>query len=418
MRQISLTVYFDEKVTNTGFVIADLSEGDTLVEDIVKHPSGPSAAAGAGADKSACVGLVFVGNLANSHRSAAVCPSVGLFRILSPQLVHEFRHVLDRDGLAVGQIAGSRSAGRFRLLGFYRSRVSGLSRVANLAELAMNRYAGADNFTSAGVYGSLRVRIGDISAGVAGVLHHAVDYNSGLTAVHDAIAVKRTVGVAADDAEGIHVGDRVMVLAWNTVIVCDFGNSLVLVVGAGREALLGHDVGHELGHVIPGDALVHARGEAGIVNAAGIKADVFPDAVVLQREIVGIERAEGQCEVISISGNIIGIERSGQHDDKVGPGYSVGRLERAVRIAADDALVRAPDNCIMERVRAGYVAETQDRRESVRNCVELGILRDAGIANRTVGVDVRVILDGEGRDGQGQCHNNRKSCRNKTADVF
>ena len=420
MRQISLTVYLDEKVADTGFVVADLSEGNVLAEDIVEYPSGPSAAAGAGADKSAGINAIFRGNLTNSSGSA-VSSSVGFVRILGTKLVHEFRHVLDRDGLAVGQSAGSRSAGSLGLLRFFRlygSCVSGLSRVANLAELAVDCYAGADNFAGAGVYGSLRVRIGDIPAGVAGVLHHAVDYNSGLTAVHDAIAVKRTVFVTADDAEGIHVGDGITVLAGDAVIICDFVDSRVLIGTGRRKALLGHDVGHELGHVIPGDSLVHACCEAGIVNVVGVKAYVVPDAVVLQREIVGIERAEGQGEVISIFLDVAGIERSGQHDDEVGPGYSVGRLERAVCIAADDALVCAPDNRIMERVRAGYVAETQDRRESVRNCVELGILRDAGIANRTVGVDVRVILDGEGRDGQGQCHNNRESCRNKTADVF
>lgn len=389
-----------------------------MAEDIVEYASGPSAAADAGAGSSGASGKrIRFGNLTNSSGSV-VSSSVSFARILDAKLVHEFRHVLDRDGLAVGQSAGSRSAGSFGLLRFYGSRVSGLSRVANLAELAVNRYASADNFAGAGVYGSLRVRIGDIPAGVAGVLHHAVDYNSGLTAVHDAIAIERTVSVTSNNPEGIHVGYGITVLAGDAGIVCNLVDGSVLIRTGCREALLGHDIGHELGHVIPGDALVHACRERRSVDVVGVKAYVVPDAVVLQREIVGIERAEGQCEVIGVFLDVAGIERSGQHDDEVGPGYSVGRLERAVRIAADDALVCAPDNRIMERVRAGYVAETQDCRESVRNCVELGILRDAGIANRTVGVDVRVILDGEGRDGQGQCHNNRKSCRNKTADVF
>lgn len=416
MCKISLAIYFDEKVSDTGFVIADLSECDVLAEDIVEHPGGPSAAADFGADESTGINVIFGGNLTNS--SGSVVPaSVGFVRILDTKLVHEFRHVLDRDGLTVGQSAGSRSAGGLRLLRFYGRGCSGLSRVANLAELAVDCYAGAYNFAGAGVYGRLRVRIGDIPAGVSGVLHHAVDYNSGLSAVHDAIAIERTVGITSNNAEGIHVGDGITVLAGDAVIICNLIDSSVLVRTGRREALLGHDVGHELGHVIPGDTLVHACREAGTVNVVSVKAYVVPDAVVLQREIVGVKRAEGQGEVIGVFLDVAGIERSGQHDDEVGPGYSVGRLERAVCIAADDALVCAPDDCIMERVRAGYVAETQDRRESVRNCVELGILRDAGIANRTVGVDVRVILDGEGRDGQGQCHNNRKSCRNKTADV-
>ena len=41
MRQISLTVYFDEKVANTSFVIVDLSEGDILVEDMVEYTPQP-----------------------------------------------------------------------------------------------------------------------------------------------------------------------------------------------------------------------------------------------------------------------------------------------------------------------------------------------------------------------------------------
>ena len=117
MRQISLTVYFDEKVANTSFVIVDLSEGDILVEDIVEYPGGPSAAAGAGADDSTGINAIFVGNLTNSSRSA-VSSSVGSVRILGTKLVHEFRHVLDRDGLTVGQSTGSRRAGRFRRGGF------------------------------------------------------------------------------------------------------------------------------------------------------------------------------------------------------------------------------------------------------------------------------------------------------------
>ena len=75
------------------------------------------------------------------------------------KLRQEFQDVGFGYGLSVGQSAGSRSArraGGLGLLGFYRRGRSGLGRVANFAELAVNRYAGADNFAGAGVYGSFR----------------------------------------------------------------------------------------------------------------------------------------------------------------------------------------------------------------------------------------------------------------------
>ena len=95
-----------------------------------------------------------------------------MFRILSLKLRQEFQDVGFGYRLAVGQSLSSLVGldGRFGLLGFYRRGRSGLGRVANFAELAMNRYAGADNFAGAGVYGCLRVRIGDISAGVSRIL--------------------------------------------------------------------------------------------------------------------------------------------------------------------------------------------------------------------------------------------------------
>lgn len=40
-------------------------------------------------------------------------------------------------------------------------------------------------------------------------------------------------------------------------------------------------------------------------------------AVVLQREIIGIEQAEGLHRVGAVLGDVAGIERSGQHDGKV-----------------------------------------------------------------------------------------------------
>ena len=58
-----MAVHFDEKVANTGFVIADTPEGNVLAEDIVEYAGGPSAASAAGADKSAGVNFVCVGNL-------------------------------------------------------------------------------------------------------------------------------------------------------------------------------------------------------------------------------------------------------------------------------------------------------------------------------------------------------------------
>ena len=322
---VALVIYFDEKVADTGFVIADLSEGDILVEDIVEHASGPSAAAGAGAAGKSGK-RIRVDNFANSHRSAAVCSSVGFARILGAKLVHEFRHVLDRNGLAVGQSTGSRRAGRFRRGGF---------RCLRCWDSGGFRRGGFD-------------RNG---------LCHAVNDSGGLTAVHDAAAVKRTVGITADDAEGIHVGYGVAVLAGDAGIVRNLRGGVVLFGLSGGKTSGVHNVRHELGHVVPGDTEIHTRGEAGIVNIIGIKADVVPDEVVLQREIVGVERTERCGEVVGIPGNVAGIERTGEHDAEVGAGNGGGGPERAVGVAADNALGRTVSDGGIEVVGRGHVGK-------------------------------------------------------------
>ena len=173
--------------------------------------------------------------------------------------------------------------------------------------------------------------------------------------------------------------------------------------------MLGHDIGHELGHVIPGDALVHLLNVVRVVCKAG----VVQSLVRHHGLIVGPEGSVGDINWVFVFFNIRREERAGQHDCEVGPADGIGRPERAVVVAVDDAFSGAPDNRVVERVRTGYVGKAQSRSKNVVN----GVLAFCIIANRTVGVDVRVILDGEGRDGQGQCHNNRKNCRNKTADV-
>ncbi len=101
------------------------------------------------------------------------------------------------------------------------------------------------------------------------------------------------------------------------IIIRNLGDSVVLVVGTGGEAIGCHDISHELGHVVPGNTPVHGGCEAGVVYIVGIEADVVPDAVVLQREIIGIERAEGLHRVGAVLSDVAGIERSGQHDGKV-----------------------------------------------------------------------------------------------------
>ena len=110
-----------------------------------------------------------------------------------------------------------------------------------------------------------------------------------MTAVHDAAAVKRTVGITADNAEGIHVGYGVAVLAGDAGIVRNLRGGGVLFSLSGGKASGVHNVRHELGHVVPGDTEIHTRGEVGGVNIFLIEADVVPDAVVRKREIVGVE---------------------------------------------------------------------------------------------------------------------------------
>ena len=118
--------------------------------------------------------------------------------------------------------------------------------------------------------GSLGVRIGDIPAGVSGILHHAVDYNSGLSAIHRNFTAERAVRVAGNYAQSVHIGDRIPVLAGNIIVVRDFGNSRRLVRAACREALTGHNIGDELGHVVPGDTAAHFLNIIRVVRKAGV----------------------------------------------------------------------------------------------------------------------------------------------------
>lgn len=323
--------------------------------------------------------------------------------------------------------------GRFGLgrLGGARSGVSGISRAARVRTGVSGGFAGI-------------VDIGRRRGG-GRVLHHSVNHDAALAPVHDVIAPERSVGVSGDNPQGEHVLHGVLVLARDVLVIRNFLLRLGLLRGRGGESLFGHDVGHEAGHVIPGNCLVHDRG----IQIAVLEAGAVENLVVIQRFRVGGEPGQFPRGV-RIFFDVSGIEGPGEHDAKLCAGDGVGRSERPVGVAGRDALGGAVHDGRVEAVGAGYVGEAgHGGKEFVvggggrfgfnGNCFHavlglygnvgqagfdalgvsaavIAIEYDAGVVTGIESVVGTVGFGGERCDGHGKHHEKRECGRERAAD--
>ena len=322
---------------------------------------------------------------------------------------HETHDVSLDDGAAVNQ--GLASAGCSRRGGSGSASVAGIAigRAGGVAALALTvqSHASASHVTGAGVHRSFGVGSASLTAGVH-LVNHTIDDHCGLTTVHGDLTAEAAVGVTTDDAQGIYGSNRVTILAGDAVVVANLGNGGVLVSAAGGEAVLVHDIGHELCHVIAVDALVHGGAVNDVCGLA--EAGAGQDAVDSQGDEVGEERTVLEIALGVAHGDFVGIECTGQHDGEVGAGDGVSGPEGAIGIAADDAVLGTPDDAGVEGVGAGDVGEADQCGHGVTG----GGPGLAGIADSTA--RVASGAGGEGRDCQRECHDQGQGGRENAAE--
>lgn len=268
-----------------------------------------------------------------------------------------------------------------------------------------------------------------------------------MAAVHYPLAAERAVGVAGDNPQGEYVLYGVLILARDGLVVRNLLLGLGLLCRCGGEALLGHDVGHQRGHVVPVDNLVHGPGsvvriletgagqDAGDGKGLGVGSE--PNFLVLFRVVLL---------------DLVGIEGSGQHDAELCARDGVGRPERPVGVAACNPFGGAVHDGRVEAVGGRDVGESgHGGKEFVvgggncfgfnGNCLcsilglhgnvgqarfdtfgvfavaaVIAIKYDAGVVTGIEPVVGPVGFGGEGRDGHGKHHEKRECGRECAAD--
>ena len=327
------------------------SDGCGLAEDIIVGQSCPSCALGARSGMAGCLIVNLCGNFGSDgcvQRSA---------RIFGHELVEHGQHVCLGDGLPVGQFTGGIGTGASGV----GTRV-GAARASGISGAC----ASASGISGAGRGLSGIVRAGCAGIGRGSVLGHSVNHHGALAAVHRNIAFEASVTVSADDAQGIHGLDGVLVLAGNTFIIRNLRLCGGFLSVGRREALLGHDVDHELGHVVSGDSAVH---DAGVAERV-LEARVGQDARGGQGLGVG-SKPSAFVGVRVVLLDLVGVKGPGQHDAELGPGHAVSGPEGSVGIAAHDAFSGGPENRVVKAVAGGDVGEPGYQGNLV---LDLGIL--------------------------------------------